>query len=48
MNSTVLFDILKKFGMNKETKTRVPEFIFQANKETQAAYLSGLFRLMGV
>ncbi|MBF8216329.1 hypothetical protein I1A19_21600, partial [Bacillus subtilis] len=31
MNSTVLFDILKKFGMNKETKTRVPEFIFQAN-----------------
>ncbi|WP_324658701.1 LAGLIDADG family homing endonuclease [Bacillus velezensis] len=47
MNSTILFDILKKFGMDKETKTRVPEFIFQANKETQAAYLSGLFQTDG-
>ncbi|WKB79671.1 LAGLIDADG family homing endonuclease [Bacillus glycinifermentans] len=47
MSSTVLFDILNKYGMTKETKTRVPEFLYQADKETQAAYLSGLFQTDG-
>ena len=47
MSSTVLFDILNKYGMTKDTKTRVPEFLYQADKETQAAYLSGLFQTDG-
>ncbi len=45
ISSTPLKDILNKFGMNKENKTRVPKFIFSSDKETQAAYLSGLFQM---
>ncbi|AKO95008.1 hypothetical protein BEH_07960 [Priestia filamentosa] len=47
MSTTVLHDILHKFGMNKENKTRVPKFIFEADKQTQCAYLSGLFQMDG-
>lgn len=47
MSSTVLYDILHKFGMTKDTKTRVPKFIYEADKETQCAYLSGLYQMDG-
>ncbi|WP_338335496.1 ribonucleotide reductase N-terminal alpha domain-containing protein [Bacillus altitudinis] len=47
MSSTVLFDILNKFGMTKETKTRVPQMIFNADRDTQASYLSGVYQTDG-
>lgn len=47
LGSTVLFDILKEFGVTKENKTRVPEFVFQGNQEVVGAFLSGLYQMDG-
>lgn len=47
LNSTVLFDILKEFGVTKENKTCVPEFVFQGNQEVVGAFLSGLYQMDG-
>lgn len=47
LSSTVLFDILKEFGVTKETKTRVPEFVFKGTKEVVGAFLSGLYQMDG-
>ncbi|MFK3936538.1 ribonucleotide reductase N-terminal alpha domain-containing protein [Alkalihalobacillus sp. NPDC078783] len=45
LSSSALTSILKVFGMTKENKTRVPQFLYKADKETQTAYLSGLFQM---
>ncbi|MGG3890201.1 ribonucleotide reductase N-terminal alpha domain-containing protein [Metabacillus fastidiosus] len=45
MNSGLLGYILDKFKFNKETKLDFPEVLFNADKETVCAYLSGLFQM---
>ena len=47
LSSTPLFDILKDFGITKETKTRVPDFVFKGTKEVVGAFLSGLYQMDG-
>ena len=47
LNSAVLFDIFEDFGITKETKTRVPEFVFRGTKEVVGAYLLGLYQMDG-
>ncbi|WP_077604087.1 ribonucleotide reductase N-terminal alpha domain-containing protein [Oceanobacillus sojae] len=47
LSSTVLFDILADYGFHKGNKTDVPKFIEEADKETQAAYLSGYYQMDG-
>jgi ribonucleoside-diphosphate reductase alpha chain len=48
LSSSLLFHILnRQFGISSKTKTRVPNFIFDGDKETQGAYLSGLYQMDG-
>lgn len=47
LSSQLLYDVFKQFGIIKETKTKIPEFIWGANKDTQSAYLSGLYQMDG-
>lgn len=43
LSSKHLMDILKSKGFTKETKTKVPDFIWKGNKKTIVEYLKGLF-----
>lgn len=47
LSSQLLYDVFKQFGIVKETKTQIPKFIWNANKETQSSYLSGLYQMDG-
>lgn len=47
LTSHLLGYVLNKFGINKETKKTVPEFVWSGDKETQAAYLSGIYQMDG-
>lgn len=47
LSSAILFDVLKDFGVTKENKTRVPEFVFQGTEEVVGAFLSGLYQMDG-
>lgn len=39
--------IFEKFGVNENTKLEIPDFVLNGTKETQIAYLSGLFMTDG-
>lgn len=43
LNSAPLALVLAANGMTKENKTRVPEFVWKANKPTVSKYLQGLY-----
>lgn len=45
--SVQLGDILVSFGMERETKLAVPQYIKNGTREVQTAYLSGLFQMDG-
>ena len=48
MNSQLLYYILsQKFGVDKSSKTEIPEFVLRGTKEVQTAYLSGLYKMDG-
>lgn len=47
MPSAPLAKLFKEYGFTAETKTQIPEFVLRGNKETQIAYLDGLFSLDG-
>ncbi|MBX0320250.1 ribonucleotide reductase N-terminal alpha domain-containing protein [Shouchella clausii] len=47
LNSTVLGEILESFGFNRNNKTEVPQIIYESDKVTQAAYLSGYYQMDG-
>ena len=48
LHSGLLHYILSsKFNVNKENKTEVPQFVLNGTKETQCAYLSGLYQMDG-
>ncbi len=47
LSSTPLKDILSNFGMNKETKLTIPQYILNGTKAVQGAYLSGLYQMDG-
>jgi ribonucleotide reductase alpha subunit len=44
LSSAPLRRVLEENGFNKETKTRVPEVIWQGTRETVAEYLRGLYQ----
>ena len=43
--STALATVLAEYGFTAETQYRVPEFVWQGDKDTVAAYLSALFQM---
>lgn len=48
LTSGLLHYILSdKFGIDKYTKTEVPRFVLNGNREVQSAYLSGLYKMDG-
>lgn len=47
LSSSFLGTVLNSFGFNKNTKTEVIKWIKNSDKETQSAYLSGLFKMDG-
>ncbi|MNH66477.1 Ribonucleoside-diphosphate reductase subunit alpha 2 [compost metagenome] len=47
LTSQLLKHVLDLFYINKHTKTSIPEIVFAGDKETQAAYLSGLYQMDG-
>ncbi|MED4883061.1 ribonucleotide reductase N-terminal alpha domain-containing protein [Bacillus smithii] len=47
MSSGLLGYVLNKFGFNKETKLTYPKILWEADKETICAYLSGLYQMDG-
>ncbi|MCA1027065.1 hypothetical protein LCM23_13265 [Cytobacillus kochii] len=47
LNSGLLAYIFEKFNFTKETKLDYPGFLSNADKETVAAYLSGLYQMDG-
>lgn len=47
ISSIRLAKILEKLGFNKESKIKVPEFVFKGSKETVIGYLQGLFTADG-
>ncbi|WP_072728520.1 ribonucleotide reductase N-terminal alpha domain-containing protein [Paenibacillus sp. NAIST15-1] len=47
LHSGLLLKIMKEYGIRSETKTKIPDFVFYGDKETQAAYLSGIYQMDG-
>ena len=45
LNSAPLAKLLAEHGFTRYTKTQVPEFVWQGDKETVLAYLSGLYQM---
>jgi ribonucleoside-diphosphate reductase alpha chain len=45
MSSAPLAKVLEERGFNRHTKNQVPEFVWQGDKDTVLAYLSGLFQM---
>ena len=45
LSSAPLAKVLGEHGFNRHTKNRVPEFVWQGDKDTVLAYLSGLFQM---
>lgn len=43
LTSTALGKVLQHFGVTKETKVAVPEFVWRGDRETVGAFLRGLF-----
>ena len=47
LSSSALRDVLAQFGFTKNTKLEFPQGLKEADKETIAAYLSGLYQMDG-
>ncbi|MBT9252173.1 MAG: hypothetical protein KM296_00455 [Brockia lithotrophica] len=47
LSSNVLGKVLQKFGITKETKKKIPDFVWEGDKETISAYISAVFQLDG-
>lgn len=47
ITSSLLKQTLEQFYMNENNKTDIPHFVRYGDKETQVAYLSGLFQMDG-
>lgn len=47
MSSGILHKVFSSYGINKLTKRTIPDFVEAGDKETQAAYLSGLYQMDG-
>jgi len=45
LHSAPLAKLLAEYGFTRHTKTVVPEFVWQGDKETVTAYLSGLYQM---
>ena len=45
LSSAPLAKVFEEYGFNRHTKHRVPEFVWQGDKETVVAYLSGLYQM---
>jgi ribonucleoside-diphosphate reductase alpha chain len=43
LNTAALGNVLNQFGVTKETKLRVPEFVWKGTKQTIGEYLRGVF-----
>nr|WP_243736060.1 ribonucleotide reductase N-terminal alpha domain-containing protein [Leucobacter luti] len=47
LQSAPLAKLLAEFGVTRETKTAIPEFVLRGDRDTQVAYLTGFFQLEG-
>lgn len=47
LSSALLAQVLESYGFNRETKNKVPDFVWKGDKETVSAYLRGLFAADG-
>jgi len=47
LHSAPLAKLFNEHGLSKASKTTVPEFVLRGDKETQQAYISGMFQLDG-
>src|SRR5699024_296229 len=47
LHSAPLAKVLAENGMTQATKTALPQFVLQGDRDTQVAYVSGLFQMDG-